>query len=93
MLADDTKMYKVIKINEDIEILGNHCKNLQKWCSEWLMYLNISKCKLLSITRNSNLALESTYSMLDYSDIDTPLERVSCIKDLGVLFEDNLSFD
>jgi len=38
--ADDTKIYRVVNSQEDIESLRNDLKNLVKWSVDWQMLFN-----------------------------------------------------
>ena len=90
MFADDTKLYKYILNNFNSTTLEQNCQALFNWSQKWLMSLNISKCKVLSIGRRD--IIHNSYGF------DTPqsgfvqLERVDKMKDLGVTFDDDLSF-
>jgi hypothetical protein len=87
------KMYKWIKNRDDCNSLLQCCNELFTWSDNWLMKLNISKCKILSICYNRNNLIKFNYS-LDLPDQGlVTLEHVESIKDLGVLMDSNLSFD
>ncbi|ELU15577.1 hypothetical protein CAPTEDRAFT_96895, partial [Capitella teleta] len=63
-----------------------YLNELFTWSNTWGMLFNPSKCKILSITRlhtpvNSN-----------YNHDGVILERVGQFKDLGAVFDHNLSF-
>ena len=47
--ADDTKLYIVVTIQDDIEILRSDLVNLCHWSKDWLMLFNIDQCKTLHI--------------------------------------------
>ena len=51
LFADDAKISKHIADNEDSVRLQEAIKKMHSWSEEWLLKLNISKCKVLSITR------------------------------------------
>jgi len=51
--ADDTKTYKVVNSQVDIESLRHDLKNLVKWSVEWQMLFNAEKCKIIH-TGHSN---------------------------------------
>ena len=90
MFADDTKLFKYILNTFDSTTLEQNCQALFNWSQKWLMSLNINKCKVLSIGRRN--MIQNSYGF------DTPqsgfvqLERVDKMKDLGVIFDDDLSF-
>ena len=47
--ADDTKLYREIANQSDIEIVQNDISNLFKWSEKWLLRFHPDKCKVLSI--------------------------------------------
>jgi len=58
----------------------------QEWSGRWLLRLNINKCKIAFYERNVNYEYKYHLSA-------TALESVDVIKDLGVVFDSELSFD
>ena len=54
------------------------------------MKLNTSKCKVLSIGRNTKSYLKYGFNVSE--DLFVELEQVNCMKDLGVTFDYELSF-
>ena len=55
LFADDTKCYRAINSMEDgVNCLQRDLDNISQWCDFWQMDLNESKCRLLSITRNTS---------------------------------------
>jgi hypothetical protein len=88
MFADDAKLYKCVSNQLDADNLNLSFNNIMTWSQNWLMKLNINKCKVLSLrTTKANIV---TYSY-GVANSDT-LERVDNIKDLGVNMTCNLSF-
>jgi len=61
LFADDAKMYKCIKDVNDFNVLNECFRNVLQWSDSWLMKLNISKCKVLSICRNTNAITKYNY--------------------------------
>ena len=45
--ANDTKLYRVVTNQDDIEVLRYDLVSLCNWSKDWLMLLNIDKCKKL----------------------------------------------
>ena len=58
--ADDTKLYRAVTNQDDIEILQSDLVNLCHWSKDWLMLFNIDKCKTLHIGRGN---LNELYNM------------------------------
>jgi len=52
LFADDAKLFKHILCESDQEMLQEGVDELYKWTIEWLLNLNISKCKVISFGRN-----------------------------------------
>ena len=52
LFADDAKLFKHILSDSDQEMLQKGVDELYKWTIEWLLNLNISKCKVISFGRN-----------------------------------------
>jgi ribonuclease P/MRP protein subunit RPP40 len=57
------------------------------------MKRNISKCKVLSLCRNSNNIIKYDYGIVLSDQSSVLLQHQYIIKDLGVLIDSNLSFD
>jgi len=53
LFADDAKISRHIATNEDSLNLQEALERMHSWSEEWLLKLNISKCKILSITRGT----------------------------------------
>ena len=86
MFADDIKIYKAIKSLEDNSCMQTNLKRLHEWCESNRIHLNLEKCKLLSFYRGHS---PSAYT---YHIGDHALDVVSGISDLGVFFDNKLSF-
>lgn len=57
-----------------------------EWCTENKMHLNVDKCSVISFTAKKNRLTHS------YHILDKPLCRKETVKDLGVLFDEKLTF-
>lgn len=90
LFADDAKMFKHIKTNSDELALLANCQKLYIWCEEWLMKLNTSKCKVLSIGRNIKSDFKYGFNVSQTGFVE--LDRVENITDLGVIIDHDLSF-
>ena len=62
---------------------------IKKWSDEWLLRLNIDKCK--SVSYSMKHSLDTQYHIMDKNQMH-PLEKVKTIVDLGVHFDSNLTF-
>lgn len=86
LYADDAKIFKAIKCDNDIITLQTAINALETWCDINKMKLNIGKSKLMSITR-SKKPLTSTYYYKGHQ-----FERVNYFNDLGVIIDNKLNF-
>ena len=85
LFADDTKIYIQINSPDDIINLQADINNITKWCTKWQMQLNCNKCKVINFNNNNIQA--------DIILANTPLPVVNSEEDLGVIFDDTLTFE
>ena len=86
LFADDTKLYSEIKETADRTALQEDINKIVTWTSNWLMKLNIDKCKHMeigNITNNSSYTLDNGL---------TTISKVNSEKDLGITFDRGLKF-
>ena len=93
LFADDAKLYRSIKDISDFACLNRVCSEVFNWSASWLMKLNISKCKVLPLCRNSSNIVKYDYGFEVQGQGFVALEHECCMKDLGVTMCSNLSFD
>ena len=86
MFADDVKLYNRVDSVADVDFLRQQLDSLCRWSARWQLTLNPSKCKVLTLT----LRRAPIVSM--YSIGSVQLERVSVMRDLGVLLDEKLTF-
>jgi hypothetical protein len=84
--ADDLKMYRCVKNNNECKALQNDVDLVIEWCTLNLMKLNVSKCCVISFTKNKSPII------YDYKVLGCKLERVKIVNDLGVTYDSVLSF-
>jgi len=74
-----------------IEVKLQSVMNLVKknWSDEWLLRLNIDKCK--SVSYSIKHIIDTQYDIMDRNQLH-PHEKVKSIVDLGVHFDSNLTF-
>lgn len=87
MFADDLKIFAPISNLEDCTLLQNQLNLLQSWCLTNQLYLNISKCRIMTFTRKIKPF------DFEYTINDITLERSLTVKDLGIHFDCRLSFN
>lgn len=86
LYADDCKLFRRVDNLLDCKLIQNDLHEIQRWCDENCLPLNINKCKCMSFTRKKEL-IEFHY------EIDNILlEKCVTFKDLGVTFDSKLSF-
>ena len=89
LFADDTKVFREIKCDQDHEILQKDIDNMMAWSKNWLLKFHPEKCVMMSMGKNSASNKEKhTYTMEGHN-----LNYSSCEKDLGVYIDEDLSFD
>jgi len=84
LFADDAKLYKHLLNIQDHQFHQSGLNAMQAWSDKWFLKLNINKCKTAFYGRN--------LSDYKYYLSSTELERVDVIKDLGVVFDSDLTF-
>ena len=52
LFADDTKLWRLIKSIDDVNILQEDLAKIIEWCQKRKIYLNVKKCKYMAIGRN-----------------------------------------
>lgn len=86
MYADDLKLAMRVRSLQDAQMLQETLSCLYHWCMNNGMRLNIDKCCVVTYTRTKS-PLITTYSINDQS-----LARRDSIRDLGVTFDETLTF-
>ena len=90
-LLSDTQFAYVVSYADDIKILSSSCESLQKeidkiykWSLDNRMSINATKCESIYF------GAKNTKSV--YYINNSPIPQVSCLRDLGVLIDDKLTF-
>ena len=87
LFADDLKIYARIDSILDCEKLQHDLNAIADWCNKNRLDINVDKCKSMTYTRKHN-PIQYTYKIGD-----TNLDKVTQIKDLGVVFDQKLTFN
>ena len=87
LYADDAKIYREIREPEDHLQLQATLTEFVSWCKRNALSVCIDKCAIISFSRSRAPAL------FNYTLDGQNLERVNCVKDLGVLLDAKLSFE
>jgi hypothetical protein len=80
--ADDTKLFRAISNQNDIDLIRADLSKLNDWSNRWLMPFNIDKCKVLHIARDVHAT--------EYFIGDNKLAAVTSECDLGVIVQSDL---
>ena len=88
IFADDTKAYKNIKSENDVNQLQNAINEMFAWTEKWLLKFNKDKCKILHL---GNKNPKNDY-FIGPEGQQIPLEKTNLEKDLGVYVDENLNF-
>ena len=88
LFADDTKLLKAVTSRQDSILLQNDINALEEWSKIWLLRFHPKKCHVLKLGKFDNIRHEHPYQLGD-----TVLEHVFSKKDLGVIFDSDLSFE
>ena len=84
--ADDLKIFIVVKSIEDCRELQRLIQLFEDWCFWNQLIISVQKCCVISFSRK-RFTHDWTYEICG-----SPVERVSVVKDLGVLLDSQLSF-
>ena len=84
------KIYRYIQCPDDCKLLQYTLAGLQSESQKWLLSLNTKKCCVVSYGRSVDKTV--AYTLVDHSIQEAVLERYDKVKDLGVWFDEKLSF-
>jgi len=87
MYADDVKIYREVRSTSDADLLHADLARLVDWSSTWKLQLNAAKCKSFTIT------LKRMPIVNHYSISGEILDRVTTMRDLGVVLDQKLTFE
>ena len=93
LFADDTKIFREIKTEEDRKHLQDDLDKLQQWSDTWLLKFHPNKCKVMSISNKRLTEVTTTYYLHDQDGKSVELSRSEGEKDLGVMVDDKVNFD
>ena len=54
LYADDSKMYRVVNIQEDLSSFQSDIDKISDWCKMNKMTIDTKKCKIMRITRKKS---------------------------------------
>ena len=88
MYADDTKVYREINSDTDVQALQEDLRIMSEWSNKWLLKFHPQKCTSIAIG-NENMV--HSYELPSEHGV-RQIEQVQEIKDIGVTVESLLSF-
>jgi len=90
VFADDAKFYRHILSDDDNTTLQYALDALQKWSEKWLLNLNINKYQVVTFGRSVDKSYK--YTIRNCNNQTILLKRGIRVLDLGVCFDEKLSF-
>ena len=84
LCADDSKIFRVIRHEADVEQFQSDLSNVYDWTGRWRMQFNIEKCKFMRFSHKKSI------TDIHYDMNGVLLNRVRSVKDLGILVTDDL---
>ena len=88
LFADDTKVFRHIKSQEDTIQLQSDINNLLQWSEKWLLKFHPDKCVSMTVSSKRSFPPQNQYSMGQ-----TPLQVSECENDIGIYIDNKLQFD
>lgn len=85
--ADDAKIYMIVESLDDCYRLQHLLNLFEAWCTRNCLTLSIEKCQVISYGRKRSPI------RFPYELSGTTLERVKCVRDLGVTLDEKLTFN
>ena len=95
LFADDTKIFSTSQhdVSETAQDdIDKDLASLDKWSEDWLLKFNAKKCHQLFIHKPRQTVTTTTRYLKDEHNEPTPLECVTCEKDLGITIDNHLNF-
>lgn len=85
--ADDKKIARAIKNDEDLTVLQEDVSKFYNWCKLNDLEINLNKCFHMSFSRNRN------HKQFDIIMNGTLIQKVEQVTDLGVILDPQLNFN
>lgn len=87
LFADDIKIFRIINSLDDQQILQNDLVKLENWSDTWLSKFHPEKCKHMNINKTPK------EDEVKYNLLGQEISKVMDEKDIGVVIDEELSFD
>jgi len=88
LYADDTKIFRKIKCQEDCKKLQEDIECMKNWSDTWLLRFHPDKCKYMRI----GTAKVDDFQYKLHHDLEV-MDKSKAEKDVGVTIDENLSFE
>ena len=85
LYADDTKVFRRIKDENDCRKLQEDLNRMNEWSKKWLLRFHPKKCNLMRIGKTNIDTFQYT--------MDKDLNQIKVEKDLGVMIDQDLNFN
>ena len=89
IFADDTKAYSSVETEDKRKKLQENLDQLVKWTDQWLLHFNSTKCKVIHMGKKN----QNYEYFIREGVTNNLLESVHSEKDLGVVVDEDLTFD
>jgi hypothetical protein len=93
LFADDTNIFREILEENDEKMLQADLDSLQSWSDTWLLKFHPNKCKVMSVANKGMDKGTKHYYLYNNDGNRIELEQYDGEKDIGVLVDENLSFN
>ena len=93
LFADDTKIFREIRSDEDKVILQRDIDKMVEWSETWLLRFHPDKCVYMSIGNPNKFIIPLSWFGEPYNMNGQPLKYSECEKDLGIHVDHDLKFD
>ena len=87
LFADDTKIFNLVRDQNDRDTLQRDLEKLTEWSETWLLKFHPDKCKFLHIGKHDPPPDH------EYKLMGNRLQQVHQEKDIGVIIDDKLNFE
>ena len=88
LYADDAKLYSAISSEQSIVDMQSDIDRMARWCMEWRLSVNPSKCHLVQYNPRSTTRQFNP----QYSIHGVAIQRSPVVRDLGILISEDLKF-
>ena len=93
LFPDDTTIFREIGEENDEKMLQADLGSLQSWSDTWLLKFHPNKCKVMLVANKCVDKGTKHYYLYDNDGNRIDLEQSDGEKDIGVLVDENLSFN